>query len=171
MVVGPDGKPLGGVRVVGLTSMPDAEVLPGASFTVEGLNPRRTRQLIFDHRDKGLGKVVTVRGEAGPLTVRLEPCGVVVGRVVDREGKPVPGERVGFSPGKLKGLDRTDDAGRFRVELVAGRKYLLILRGKRLSLEIEPGRTRDLGDLLVEDRPAGRRPAPGKNGMRQAPAP
>jgi RNA polymerase sigma factor (sigma-70 family) len=162
-VVDPDGNPLGGVRVVGLTSMPDTEVLPGSSFTVEGLNPRRPRQLIFEHREKGLGKVVTVRAEAGPLTVRLEPCGVVAGRVVDREGKPVPGERVYFSPGKVKGLDRTDDAGRFRVELVAGRQYTLMLRRKRWSLEIEPGRTRDLRDLLLEDRPAGQRRAPGEN--------
>ena len=159
-VVGPDGAPLGGVRVVGLTSMPDAEVLPGASFTVEGLNPRRTRQLLFDHREKGLGKLVTVRAEDGPLTVRLEPCAVVVGRVVDRAGKPVAGERVLFSPGKVKGPDRTDEAGRFRTELVAGRKYLLILRRRRLALEVEAGRTVDLGDLVAGDRPTIRRRVP-----------
>jgi hypothetical protein len=141
--------------------MPDAEVLPGASFTVEGLNPRRTRQLVFDHREKGLGKVVTVGAEEGPLTVRLEPCGVVVGRVVDREGKPVPGERIGFNPAKVKGSDRTDEAGRFRVELVGGRTYLLVLRRDRLPFEVEPGRTRNLGDLVVGDPPAGPRRAPG----------
>src|SRR5262249_27306068 len=42
VVVGPDGKPLTGVRVVGLTAMPDDEVLDGASFTVRGLNPSRS---------------------------------------------------------------------------------------------------------------------------------
>jgi hypothetical protein len=114
---------------------------------------------------------VTVRTEAEPLTVRLEPCGVVVGRVVDREGKPVPGERVSFNPGILKGPNRSDDAGRFRVELVAGRQYTLVLRRERLSFAIEPGCTRDLGDLLVGDRPAGKGRAPGANGLRQAPAP
>ena len=30
---------------------------------------------------------MTVRAEDGPLTVRLEPCAVVVGRVVDGKGK------------------------------------------------------------------------------------
>src|SRR5262249_3887168 len=39
-VVGPDGPPLAGVRVSGLTAANDTETLEGTAFTVEGLHPR-----------------------------------------------------------------------------------------------------------------------------------
>jgi hypothetical protein len=165
-VIGADGQPLRGVRVCGLTSMPDAEMLEGPSFLVEGLNPQRTRELSFHHPEKGWGKVLTIRGdETNELTVQLEPCGVVVGRLVDREGRPVP--EVGirfFSSGK--GLDaaaETDREGRFRAALVPGLPYRAGIqyqkgrtRPPRLprsvgDLTVESGHTKDLGELLLGD--------------------
>jgi RNA polymerase sigma factor (sigma-70 family) len=159
-VLGPAGEPLAGVRVSGLTSMPDAEVLESASFVVEGRNPRLPRQLSFYHPDKRLGKVLTVRGDrTEALTVRLEPCGVVFGRVVDRAGKPVPGVALWFS--RLDhGLDaraRTDPWGRFQADLVPGLKYLLLpssahpLARNVGELQVGPGQARDLGDLPVAE--------------------
>jgi RNA polymerase sigma factor (sigma-70 family) len=159
-VVGPDGEPLAGVRVSGLTSMPDAETLAGASFTVEGLNPHVPRRLSFFHREKQLGKTLTVSGDgAQELTVRLEPCGAVVGRVVDRSGKPVPREVVWF--GRLDhGIDaraETDEQGRFRAALVPGLKYPLQAPAARLlpkglgELEVASGQTTDLGDVSLAD--------------------
>jgi hypothetical protein len=156
-VVGPAGEPLAGVKVSGLTSMPDSEVLDNASFTVEGLNPRVPRRLAFFHGGRRLGKVLTLRGEqTEALTVRLEPCGVVLGRLVDRAGRPVPGAAPWF--GRLdNGLDaraQTDAQGRFRADLVPGLKYRLLSSPARLSrdvgeLEVGPGQTKDLGDLPV----------------------
>jgi hypothetical protein len=158
-VVGPDGEPLVGVRVSGLTSMPDAEVLEGAAFTVEGLNPQVPRQLSFYHGEKRLGKVLTIRGEqTAALTARLEPCGAAVGRVVGRDGQPVPGAALWF--GRMdKGLDaraQTDPQGRFRAALVPGLKYRLLSSPRRLArdvgeVEVGPGQTEDLGDLPVAD--------------------
>jgi RNA polymerase sigma factor (sigma-70 family) len=161
-VVGPDGKPLSGVRVSGLTSMPDAETLERASFTVEGLNPRRTRQLIFHHREKGLAKVVTLRGdEPKPWTVQLETCGWISGRLVDKNNKPVPGEMVICTPPGIHGLEvtaaKTDAGGRFRLGLVAGQNYSLRLSSIRRLLreedavEVESGRSKDLGDFPLGD--------------------
>jgi hypothetical protein len=161
-VVGPDGKPLSGVRVSGLTSMPDAETLERASFTVEGLNPRRTRQLSFHHREKGLGKVMTLRGDATkPLMVQLEPCGWNSGRLVDRHNKPVPGEMVICTPPGIHGLEvpaaRTDGEGRFRVCLMAEQKYGLGLSsfrhllGDEVTVTVESGGSKDLGDLPLSD--------------------
>lgn len=155
-VVGPAGEPLAGVRVCGLTSMPDAEVLESAAFTVEGLNPRVPRLLSFHHEEKRLGKVLTLRGEqTEALTVRLEPCGEVIGRVVDRAGKPVAGMRVWFArpANDLSALATTDPQGRFRATLVPGLKYRV---PRRLTkdfdeLEVGPGQVRDLGDLLLTD--------------------
>ncbi len=91
-MLGPDGQSLSGVEVVGLTALRDSALLEGASFTLTGLNPQRSRELFNQHRGKKLGKVVTVRGNAAqPVTVKLEPCGTVKGRLVDERGNPVPG--------------------------------------------------------------------------------
>jgi len=98
-VVGPDGQPLAGAHVAGLTPLARwlfldsrqgvrSKGLPTANFTALGLNPRKARNIVFFHPEKKLGKVQAVRGdEAGPLTVRLEPLGGVTGRVVDAKGR------------------------------------------------------------------------------------
>jgi hypothetical protein len=160
-VVGPDGQPLRGVRVSGLTSMPDAEVLESASFTVEGLSPGLTRQLSFYHAENRLGKVLTLRGdETEALTVRLGSCGAVCGRVVDRAGHPVSGQGLWFGRGD-NGLDVkavTDLQGKFRADLVPGLTYRmpssLVSRPVKDvdELVVAPGQTKDLGDLPVADR-------------------
>jgi RNA polymerase sigma factor (sigma-70 family) len=158
-VVGPDGQPLAGVEVAGLTGMPDEELLDTASFTVTRLSPRGMRGLSFHHAGKGLGKVLTVHGDKpGPLTVQLEPCGSVVGRVVDGGGNPVPGVTVrlggGYGPGVTA---RTDHEGRFDGTLLPGQKYSLWLASSRRLLsdvgrvEVGAGQSKDLGDLRLGD--------------------
>jgi hypothetical protein len=109
-VVGPDGKPVAGATVFGLTAIPDpgsrtfprpsrfgdppTHRLEGSSFTAVGLDPKAPRHLVFIHPSKKLGKVVRVRGdEKGPLVVRLEPLGDVRGRVLTPEGQSA-GERL-----------------------------------------------------------------------------
>jgi RNA polymerase sigma factor (sigma-70 family) len=158
-VVGPDGRPLTGVEVVGLTALPYDEMLDSATFTVEGLNPRRSRELIFRHKEKGLGKVLTLRGDVtGPLAIHLEPCGSITGRMVDKGGKPVPEITFHSWGGSLPGGPaKTDREGRFHVALLPGLKYSLGLSGPRRLLkqvgkiEVESGRSKDLGDLPVSD--------------------
>jgi RNA polymerase sigma factor (sigma-70 family) len=155
-VVGPAGESLASVKIYGLTSMPDAEVLQSAAFTVEGLNPRVPRQLIFYHEQKRLGKVLTLRGEqTTALAVRLAPCGEVIGRLVGRAGKPVAGIRVWFPrpANDLTALAKTDPQGRFRATLVPGLKYRVPPRLTREfdELEVGSGEVRDLGDLLLTD--------------------
>ena len=156
-VVGPAGEPLAGVKVCGLTSMPDAEVLESAAFMVEGLNPQVPRQLSFYHGEKRLGKTLSLRGEQPEaLTVRLEPCGEVIGRVADTAGKPVAGIRVLFYRPDENGTSvqaTTDPQGRFRATLVAGLKYRLppaarLARGVE-ELVVGTGQTHDLGELRL----------------------
>jgi hypothetical protein len=168
MVVGPDGQPLARARVCGLTSMPEVETLQGASFIIEGLNPRRTRRLTFYHREKELAKDLTIPGDRiQELTVQLEPCGVVRGRTVDRMGHPLSGVVIscGNPEGHLHATAETDHDGRFHVALVPGFKYRLVaeVAGRRLKtpdearedltrlgeLAVESGRTTDLGDVRV----------------------
>ncbi len=92
-VVGPDGQPLAGALVAGLMPIVHSrKKLPDATFTAFGLNPRKSRNVVFFHLEKKLGKVQAVRGdEAGPLTVQLEPLGGVSGRVLDANGRPWAG--------------------------------------------------------------------------------
>lgn len=166
IVVGPDGQPLGGVKVCGLTSMPDAEMLDGASFLVEGLNPQRTRDLSFYHEEKELGKFLTIHGDQTKmLTVQLEPCGVVVGRVVNKAGRPVPGVDIGFGNvgNGLYFRAETDSQGHFRAALVPGIPYRLGggTTQHRLSrrvdvLTVESGKIKDLGDLLLDEKIIGK---------------
>src|SRR5262249_15114468 len=160
-VVGPDGQPLTGVKAVGLTALPEEELLDSASFTVMGLNSRGTRELIFYHSGKGLGTVLTIRGDkTGPLMVQLDPYGLIFGRLVDRGGKPVSG--LGLSlhgkDNSLYAAAETDRQGRFRVALLPGQKYSLQLwpGSRRLlknvsEVEVESGGSKDLGDLTVGD--------------------
>jgi len=157
-VMGPDGKPLCGVTVRGLSAIPDDEVLEGASFAVMGLNPLRTRDLVFLHRDKALGKSLSIRGdEPQPLTVQLEPCGVIIGRMVDRGGNPVPDLIVCLGRKDGSVVAETDREGRFRAPVLPGQEHWLgLLSQRRLlrqvgALEVESGKTRDLGNLPLGD--------------------
>jgi hypothetical protein len=149
-VTGPDGKPLPGARVAGLTPGAPPQKLEGSRFAVRGMRAGNVSLLIFVHEEKKLGKAHVVRGnEEGPVNVRLEPLGALTGRLVDDEGNPVPGRyvRVIFSvkPGEHDNLPmevlnragvfgatrsawnsftsrlaRTDKDGRFRVEGLIG---------------------------------------------------
>jgi RNA polymerase sigma factor (sigma-70 family) len=98
-VLGPDGKPLLGVQVAGLTIGGPPQKLAGGDFMVKGLSPTKTRILIFLDAEKKLGKVVTFRGDQEEAFVaRLEPLGALAGRVVDAEGKPLEAIKVTASP-------------------------------------------------------------------------
>jgi protocatechuate 3,4-dioxygenase beta subunit len=166
-VVGPDGQPLTGVTVLGLGRDRRRETLKGAEFIVRGLNPRaKGRHLVFRHQDKNLGSFVkeSTLDKPGPLTVELQPCGSVSGRIVDRDGKPVAGLRLRLD---LDTTPRawgdkelvTDKEGRFRAKaLVPGARYDLILAQASAILalppdcvfagvSVEPGKHQDLGDL------------------------
>jgi hypothetical protein len=157
-VVGPDGEALSGVVVVGLAAFPGQVFLDSASFTVRGLNPRSTRNVYFYHAKSELGKILTLRGdEKEPLTVQLEPYGSVVGRLLDKKGKPVPG--LGISFGSMHGLigdqAETDQQGRFRAQLIPGLEYRLypprpLLRDNQ-TVVVETSQVKDLGDLTLGD--------------------
>src|SRR5262249_14605525 len=111
-VLGPDGQPLTGVTVQGLSSVwGHTEILRGAEFTVRGLNPRSKRQLVFHHKGKNLGFCLKELPDEklGPLTIKLQPCGSISGRMIDQDGEPVAGVSI------AQGVT-TDKQGRFRVE-------------------------------------------------------
>src|SRR5205823_420594 len=90
-VVDPDGKPVSGTVVSGLgpRGFPTQRPLDSSAFEVKGLDPRRPRRIDVFHAGRALAGSLLVKGdEPGPLTVRLQPWGVVTGRIVDDEGQP-----------------------------------------------------------------------------------
>jgi hypothetical protein len=160
-VIGPDGKPLAGAIAYGLESGWFMEqTLKTDAFTVTGLNPLRTRQLLFYHKEKNLGCFKEIRGdEPGPLKIQLQPCGSATGRLVDKDGQPLPGLRLHvyrfglIGPGGTEA--NTDKDGRFRVEgLAPGQKYWLSLANPQARVNatfaVTPGEKKDLGDVTVE---------------------
>jgi hypothetical protein len=153
-VVGPDGKPLAGAHVAGLSGVTRllfgrTDQMDTDSFSAGGIDPKRPRNIVFVHAEKKLAKVKRVRGdEPEPLTVRLEPLSAVTGRILDADGKPLAGLKamasLSFDDDDNKDLPRellfdypawskvvnretTSDAeGRFRIEgLVPGMNYQL----------------------------------------------
>jgi hypothetical protein len=181
-LLGPDGKPVRGATAYGL----DRHFLmrgfdrhdgPGVSlkadtFTASVLDPERPRTVSFVHKERKLVGHVVQRGvELGPVTVRMEPWGVLTGRLVDGDGKAVSGVRLGWdypglpAPGMAPPAEpfTTDAEGRFRVEgLAPGVKFEITLRGDEKKagtlsagealkdLSLEAGQTKDLGNVRVK---------------------
>jgi hypothetical protein len=174
-VLGPDGQPLAGARVAGLTCYAftgwDHTPLKSAEFIAFALSKGRPRNLLFLHEGKKLAGSLLVRGdEKGPLCVRLRPWGAVSGRVVGPDGLPLAklelttsrfGDRLyaprsGFHPTRSFETDRD---GRFRIEgLVPGLSYeISVLRQGKIvgrlvrDLTVKSGERRDLGEAQFGD--------------------
>jgi len=158
-VVGPDGRPITGVAVWGL-SRPryPVETLKGGEFTVRGLNPRAGRQLVFHHKEKNFGFLLKDLRDApaGPLAVKLQPCGSLSGRLVDADGQPLA--RVQFELNSHYSSQQltTGKDGRFRAEgLVPGLEYTVmkpkVVATGLAQAVVEPGKNKDLGDIKVDN--------------------
>ncbi len=180
-LVDPEGKPVGGTKVSGLTDLFSTIEYEQESPTIEvhALDPSKPRGVRITQAGRKLAGSVYLKGdETGPLTVRLQPCGIVTGRVVDEDGQP----RGPLSLNSLLGLYPQPPAdqgllpagstgqgipigrdGRFRVEgLVPGLKYgASALTGNRFlgdvfrDVIVAPGEVKDLGDLKLAPRKPG----------------
>jgi hypothetical protein len=168
-VVDPDGKPVAETVAMGLNASNSLseQVLFSPDFTIEDVDPRQPRRLHVYQVERRLAGSVWIRGdEAGPITVRLQPWGVVTGRIVDDRGQPeselltnAPQYRSEPDSGVLPRLAMAGKDGRFRFEgLVPGLRYSasaqdVPLVGNRRAfrdLRVGPGETRDLGDIKLE---------------------
>jgi RNA polymerase sigma factor (sigma-70 family) len=176
-VVDPDGKPIIEAVAMGLdANAPWVDrVLMSADFAVGDIDPGEPRRVYFFHVGRRLAGSVLIRGdEAGPLSVRLQPWGVVVGRIVDDRGRPQSAlELTGSTPnrseldsGMLPRRATVGADGRFRFQgLVPGLRYSVSVledggygyRWAFRDLRVGPGETRNLGDIKLQRR------APGKD--------
>jgi len=170
-VTDPDGKPLSGVTVAGLTqSWPVTYTLPKDSATVYALDDK-PRTLMLLHADKKLGGTVQVKG-GETVKAKLAPLGSVAGKLVDTDGQPIAGVTVGIQFATGPGNELYRDAklaqppsvtaadGTFKVDgVVPGVKFYLGLTKGRTYYAGEPkiglrqaeaGKTVELGSLPVK---------------------
>jgi RNA polymerase sigma factor (sigma-70 family) len=172
----PQGQPLAGAIAAGVVAGPLSAIsLKNADCPVYALDPAQPRRLAFLHRKRQLGGVLTVRGdEKNPVTFALTPTGVVTGRLLDGDGRPLAGAQVGVRYTDHLGrellkeeirrydLPRADANGRFRLEgLLPGLEFDLgFLKGRQTlvpdpRLKVKPlttGQTLDLGDIRTKPR-------------------
>jgi len=170
-VLGPDGNPLAGAGIIylspGFDSTPHQlfpfERLKTAEFTA-WFNPRRPRDVLFQHREKGLiGVAHPPKGNGGSVTVRMQPGATVTGRLVDAGRKPRAGVALivftrpkNESSWSLFGeVVTTDGQGQFKLStLLPGYEFYLsdntgngdLLLGDGFRL----GETKNLGDVQIK---------------------
>jgi hypothetical protein len=179
-IVGPDGKPVTGASIVREASphipfhIPE---LPTAQFRLPAIGPNHpwtfvfgpkdsSWTFVFRHQGRGLAAALAFKGdEVRPVTVRLQKCATLRGRLVDKNGRPRAG--VGLIGGASAGQahvqfgGRTDKDGRFRIEgIIPGLKVHVsapivanIVSRVIPEMTLKPGEMRDLGDVKAEREP------------------
>jgi hypothetical protein len=140
-----------------------------AEFTISGFNPLIPRDILFQHPTKKLvGEARLPKERNDSITVKMQPCATVTGRLVDQDGRPCAGIelelcfRSQFGPDvptlvRYVSLEliRTDREGRFRIAaLWPGHGYRLTVdRGEFLfGNGLRSGQTMDLGDVMITAR-------------------
>ncbi len=162
-VLDPQGQPMAGARIFQVSPPWNGSwARPGGEFTIEGLRSGEERQLVFSQAERKLAAMVTVRGgDPNEVLVRLQPWAAVTGRVIDEEGHP-QARMVLMSSLKILSPTETNLDGRFRYEpVIPGRATVVTVSKDRLSrpdiiardLVLNPGETRDLGDVPVKSSP------------------
>jgi RNA polymerase sigma factor (sigma-70 family) len=163
LVLDPEYQPFSGARIIGLAHGDLSERIDGPFFEITELGPQSVREVLFIQKEKRLAKFLTVQAdEAGSLQVRLEACGTLAGRMVDKCGRPIPNTVIVWSTRSFR-LDpevfctSTDQRGRFEMLIVPRMRYSssprLFFAGTRKLLEdisLEPGQTQELGDLSYD---------------------
>jgi protocatechuate 3,4-dioxygenase beta subunit len=180
-ILGPDNQPLGGVLTYGLygSQFWSRQPLRTPEFLVKALEPGKSRRLLFLHQRTGFAGTLLLHGdEQGPLTVQLQPGGIVTGRLLDPTGQPRRDAQVLTFQGEILGTPHgvirrpvelaslpdavtPDKNGTFRMEgLVPGLKYNLDVvkdtgRGRRdasivQDISVKSGEIKDLGEVRIE---------------------
>ncbi len=140
-VTGPDGRPVREAQVLSRL-LPQPQSMPWRLYWGEyhgdvrdghcelhGLAPDAEVPVYFFEPKSKLGATArfSVKAAAGsPITVRLEPCGTAIGRLVDPTGKPLVGRRDPYliSMVVTPGPDRFNRAAADQGQLSADEDYL-----------------------------------------------
>ncbi len=166
ILVDPAGKPLDQVTVTGKSTDSQSTVVEDQRFDAVNFGPEETRTMLFHHPKRKLARVewITPNADGKPVTVKLEPQSTLKGRLLHEDGTPITGGSLQASPQPQNGFSKhipgriiTDAEGRFEITLYPGGPYTVNLEAAGLGkfgfatvgqkIEVEPGVTKDLGDL------------------------
>jgi hypothetical protein len=170
-VLDPQGQPLAGARVAGLTIAGFWQDVPTAEFTVAHLSPGEKRRVTFYHEAQNLAASVEIGGdEDSPISVTLEPAATVTGRIRFENGDranrvELSTDHRNASPGLPLGLlaeqhpRLTGSDGSFTLKgLVPGLNYSVHASRSFYNLgnvfkdvTVAAGETKDLGELTIPD--------------------
>jgi RNA polymerase sigma factor (sigma-70 family) len=95
-------------------------------FELHGCDPAKSYPVHFlDAKNKAGATVeLSAKQAAEDVTVRLLPCGTAETRLLDTEGKPLPGRRVGLNLVVTPGSSRMDNKAYDRGELTADEGFV-----------------------------------------------
>jgi RNA polymerase sigma factor (sigma-70 family) len=172
-VVDPDGKPVKGVQVTGSWGATIGRVVSGEDgrFTLRPVDTGHPQPFFFQHPTRKLGVVVLFKdAKVTDVTVKLQPCGVIKGRLLDLD-EQVLAQRglVGYLEdnqlnvaGGWAGLfwAKTDQDGRFQAEVIPGISVGAYFDqaparlGEKIfqKLTLKPGEVKDVGDVKINPR-------------------
>jgi beta-lactamase regulating signal transducer with metallopeptidase domain len=142
----------------------------GSTVKVKELAPHETRNVAIYHQGRQIGKYLRLKADAkvpSAMTVTLEPCATLVGRLVDDEGIPFQGVEVQASPAPgtypyfFIPIVVSHADGTFECRgLFPGCDYGLVVHGSDVKIQfplkkiaVEPGKTVDLGNVKLKRRP------------------
>lgn len=179
------------IQALGLTELRGTLIAPAgmpSTFQVELEGPTRTQRsfasadgtfsfarvdpgtydvTVMSSAGNGKARVEVVAGQTAKVEVTLAANAVVIGKLVDAEGKPAGGLPLTIVPDagdgsiriQLEGPPQTSNPdGTFRLEAKAGPSALMVLTPpqpvSKRGLNLEAGKTVDVGSITVAAAPA-----------------
>ena len=161
------GKPVDGAMVLGAQATGGRLwPKPAAHFDVVGLVPGDKRSVMIYHEKMRIGKFFVLKytdQTPNSMTISLEPCAILKGRVADEDGI---GVQASVRADSLPSVDvsaqtepvDTQPDGKFECVVPAGCQYDLVARNRRYDrggvqrIAVEPGKTIDVGDVKIRPR-------------------
>jgi beta-lactamase regulating signal transducer with metallopeptidase domain len=142
----------------------------GSTVKVKELAPHETRNVAIYHQGRQIGKYLVLKADEklpSAMTVTLEPCAMLVGRLVDDEGIPFQGVEVQASPAPgtypyfFIPIVVSHADGTFECRgMFPGCDYGLVVHGSEVKIQfplrkiaVEPGKTVELGNVKLKRRP------------------
>jgi RNA polymerase sigma factor (sigma-70 family) len=166
LVVDPAGKPVAGVQVQlgdhsSVVATPAAETAADGAFSMS-LTGAGPCDLLFLHMGTPLAVRRAVQPSTQPLAVVLSaeelPDARIVGHIIDRDGRPIRAWiSVRNHAFRIEGKVRADTAtGTFHLDSMPSGSFALVIEAPGFGrtpmrvLDLKPGETRDLGDLVLD---------------------
>jgi hypothetical protein len=131
------------------------------AFSFARIDPGDYTVTITSSAGNGVASVKVVADQTANVTVTLAANAIVVGKLVDAAGKPLPGLPIAIIPDtggplrvELRGPPLTSGPdGTFRIEAKAGPSILMVLAPpqptSKRGLKLEAGKTLDVGAITV----------------------